>query len=131
MALPITTLLAGILGVLLFVLSARVVRARQQASSIDNGEALIQRRMRGQANLIEYAPLTLILFALAELQGLPLWALGILAALFAFARIIHGVAFAFSDHWPFGRFYGTLITFSVLAIMSAITVVMGLGSLMG
>jgi len=130
MSLPVTTVLAGFLAIVLIVLSSRVIGARQSAPDDDDGD-LVARRMRGQANFCEYVPLTLVLFALVELQGFNTLLLAILAALFAFARVIHGYAFAFTDHWRFGRFYGTVITFTVVGLLGIITLIMGILNISG
>ena len=119
---PVTTLLAGYMALLLIVLSARVVGARQASAS----EELLTRRMRGQANFTEYVPVALILFAILEWQDFNSWVLAILALAFAFGRTIHGYAFAFTDYWAFGRLYGTIITFTVVGALGLIALVMGL-----
>ncbi|MEO0679422.1 MAG: MAPEG family protein, partial [Pseudomonadota bacterium] len=41
----------------------------------DGGDLRLQRRTRAQGNLVEYAPLFLILLALAEMQGAAGWLL--------------------------------------------------------
>ena len=125
MSLPVTSVLAGFLALVLVVLSARVIGARQSAPDDEPENDLVTRRIRGQANFCEYVPVALVLFALLELQGFNTLVLAILAALFAFARAIHGYAFAFTDYWKFGRLYGTGITFTVIAIMGVITLIMG------
>ena len=79
MTLPITTFLAGIMGLLLVVLSARVISARW-AESGDGGSGIIERRMRGQANFTEYVPVALVLFALLEFYNVNELFLMILAA---------------------------------------------------
>ncbi len=133
MSLPVTTILSGFLAIILIVLSARVIAARQAGSASDDEKSkdLIDRRMRGQANFVEYVPLTLVLFAILELQHFNAMVLSVLALMFAFARAIHGYAFGFSDHWPFGRFYGTLITFTVIGILGLIAVVVGILAALG
>lgn len=130
MTLPITTILAGVMGLLLLLLSARVIGARfassgQEGSDEKAAEDTLTRRMRGQGNFIEYVPTVLILFALLELQNFNDLFLAVLAVLFAFARIIHGYAFAFTEHWRFGRFYGTLITFAVLGVLGGVAIIVG------
>ena len=112
----ITTLSAAVLGLLLATLSWRVITARQ-ASEKGNGEELLQRRIRGQANLTEYAPISLILIFLAEHGGAPTWWVAVLAALFVFARLIHGYAFGFMSFWGFGRIGGTAMTLGALILL--------------
>ena len=89
------------------------VRSRRQAKiSIGDGgnEALI-RRMRAQANFIEYAPFILILIALIEFaSGTSLWLWGA-SVLFVLARIAHALGM---DGMRIGREAGTLVTFALL-----------------
>ncbi|KAG1668230.1 hypothetical protein GQR58_018014 [Nymphon striatum] len=95
----------------------RVVAARRADSESEEGKKTVERRIRGQGNFVEYVPITLILFALLEMGGFNSLILGLIALVFAFARTIHGYAFSFTDHWSFGRFYGTLITFVVIGLL--------------
>jgi uncharacterized membrane protein YecN with MAPEG domain len=69
--LPITTLLSSTLAIWLFVLSWAVIKVRRSLniSLGDGGNKIMKRRMRAQGNLVEYAPLFVIMIALAELQG--------------------------------------------------------------
>ena len=131
MTLPITTILAGGLGLWLVILSSRVIVARQPNPDNQDTENVLSRRIRGQANFVEYVPTALILFALLEFREFDSIFLAVLAALFAFARVIHGYAFAFTDHWRFGRFYGTAITFTVIAILGCVTIIVGLMDMIG
>ena len=120
MILPITTFLAAGLGLWLILLSARVVSTRRKEKiSIGYGNSdELHRRQRGHANLIEYAPLTLVLFALAELQKQNLYFLGVLAAMFFIARIVHGYGFSFSKPNLKLRTYSMLATFICIAALS-------------
>ena len=79
--LPISSVIAAACALMLIVLSARVGLRRFQTriSLLDGGDTELRRRMRAQANFVEYVPLAVLLLALAELQGAPaglLWGLG-------------------------------------------------------
>lgn len=130
MTLPITTLLAGIMGLLFVVLSVRVIQARQSTSVAlgDGGDKLLTRRMRGHANFCEYAPIGIVLLGLLEYQqSNPLLLIGC-ALLLAIARIFHGITFAFSDHFAFGRVFGaggSLVAIGVMAIAAIATAITG------
>ena len=56
--LPVTALYAGLMALLLLVLSIRVSQTRGKLgiSLGGGGDAVMERRIRAQANLIEYAP---------------------------------------------------------------------------
>lgn len=124
MFLPVTTITAIILGLWLVWLSLRVISARQsEGVSLGAGESeLLERRIRGQANLSEYGPTGIILLFLAELQGAPVWLVGILAAVLIVGRLIHGIAFSFSEKWVFGRVGGMLMTFSAIGLLALVNV---------
>lgn len=115
---PVTTLTAGIVGLMILVLSWRVIQARGQVSKRDDGEEMLQRRIRGQGNLIEYAPTVLILLGLLEYQQAPAWFLWAVAALFVLGRLFHGYAFSFSTYSPVGRTGGTGMTLTALGLLS-------------
>ena len=115
---PITTLTAGLMGLLLLILSARVIQARGQVSKQSASEEILQRRIRGQGNLIEYAPTVLILLGLLEFQnvyGPFLWAA---AGLFVAGRLLHGYAFGFTDYSAIGRTGGAALTLISLGLLS-------------
>ncbi|MEL6466036.1 MAG: MAPEG family protein [Pseudomonadota bacterium] len=111
-SLPITTLLASSLLAWLLVLSWRVIRFRQSsgASLGDGGDNALQRRIRAQANLTEYAPLFVALIALLELQGGNVVVLALLSVAFLFGRLAHGYALAFTDKNVIGRVGGMGLT---------------------
>ncbi len=120
MSLPITTLSAVALSFILFVLALRVIgfRRSESVSLGDGGKVNLQRAMRGQANLIEYALFATILIFLAELQGGFSIVLAVIAALFVIGRLLHGYAMGFTENWSFGRYYGTHLTlWPLLALM--------------
>jgi uncharacterized membrane protein YecN with MAPEG domain len=102
MILPITLTIAGAAALVNMWLGGRVGRMRvaHKVSIGDGGIEPLTRRMRAQANFVEYAPFFLILLGLVELAvGSPLW-LWIVGALFILARIAHGFGM---DHPPPSR----------------------------
>ncbi len=87
----ITPIYAALLALLLVWLSLRVIRVRRGAKVAigSGGNAALERAQRAQANLTEYAPLTLLLIAFIE--GMGAWSVivhGFGIALVA-GRIIH------------------------------------------
>jgi uncharacterized protein len=125
---PITMLYAGALALVLLVLSVRVIQARGQTKVFmgDGGNDLMVRRMRGQANFVEYVPMALILMGLMENHGAPAWELHALGATLLFARLLHGYTFAFATNFPPGRFLGAVLTQLVLAWAAIASVWQGL-----
>ncbi len=127
-SLPITTFLASTLLAWLLVLSWRVIRFRQSggASLGDGGDKALQRKIRAQANLTEYAPLFVILMALLELQRGNVAFLALLSVAFLLGRLAHGYALAFTDGNVIGRVGGMGLTLGA----SGLAVAYGLISLL-
>ncbi len=120
MFLPITTLAICILSVLLFILSIRVIKVRrsEQVSLGDAGKEVLQRRIRGQANLVEYGPFGVLLILVAELQSTNIYILALIAIAFLLGRLIHGYAFGFTDKSMSLRVRGMQLTlFSLMGLV--------------
>ncbi len=124
----ISTLLTSIIAIWLLILSVRVVALRGVSFlkffSFNNfGEEALQRAVRAQGNLIEYAPIFLILLFIVEYNGAHPHMLCMTATLFMVARVMHGVAFGFMKYSPFLRVGGTLLTFLCILILSISNIV--------
>jgi uncharacterized membrane protein YecN with MAPEG domain len=90
--LPITSLFAGGFALALVALSVMVTARRVKTTILlGAGEAHLSRRIRAQANFIEYVPMGVILLALMELQGGPAVALVSLGATLALGRLVHAI----------------------------------------
>ena len=122
----ITPLYAGLLAVFFFILSIRVVAVRRRGSLGDGGDPVVLRRMRGHANFAEYVPLILLMMAFLEYQHLASWRLHALGVTLVAARLLHGIALSFTQKWWFGRFFGTVLTFTLLVVCGVLCVVEGL-----
>jgi uncharacterized protein len=123
--LPVTSLLTGGLAAVLVALSLLVSfrRIRMKASLGDGGDEVLIRRIRAQANFIEYTPMALLALALVEYRGAPTLAvLGIGAAL-VFGRLIHAAGML-AGIVPF-RVVGMILTYASL-LSSASWLVFGL-----
>jgi uncharacterized membrane protein YecN with MAPEG domain len=122
----VTPLYAGLLGFWFLVLSARVVQRRQDGITLgDGGDPRMLRLIRGHANFAEYVPLILLLMALLELGHTSTYVLHALGIGLLVARLLHGFALSFTQHFRFGRFYGAALTFLVLAVGAALCVWQG------
>ena len=93
--LPVTTLLAVALTGLAVWLVLLIVRERigNRVSLGTGGLESLERKSRAHGNLVETAPLALILCALAELQGAWWWLLAPTALVFLVGRVLHALAF--------------------------------------
>ena len=113
----VTPLYAGLLVLWFVVLSVRVVRARGRGVWLgDGGDAGLLRVIRGHANFAEYVPLALLLLAILELSRFSIYVLHALGITLLVARLLHGYALSFTEHFKFGRFWGAALTFVVLLI---------------
>ncbi len=87
----VTAASASVLAVVHILLSLQVIglRRRLKVSVGDGGHSELERAIRCQANLVEYAPIALVLMLCLELAGVSLWLVGTLGLLFVAGRIIH------------------------------------------
>ena len=129
MTFAIAPLYAGLLGLLLVVLSLLVVRLRMRfrVGLGDGGQAALTRAIRVQGNFAEHVPLALLLvFAVEGLDTAP-WIVHALGAALVVARLAHAQGLGRSDGESPGRFLGTVTTFSVLIAASSLCLFAVLG----
>ena len=74
-------------------------------------EDTLYRAVRAHGNLIEYAPLFLILMLIAELNGLSSLYLHISGIIFTAGRFMHGIVFSFMRPNLILRVGGMILTF--------------------
>ena len=126
--LPVTSLTAGVLGLLHTTLAVAVVLVRRsrQIAYGDGGDKLLARRLRAHGNASEYIPIFLILLALVEVQALvgPGALMGV-AALFVVGRIMHGGTFLGTRPFMLGRVGGTFLTLAPIATLAVVLVLLG------
>ncbi len=123
----VTPLYAGLLAILFFALSMRVVAMRGTGISLgDGGNPAMLRRIRGHANFAEYVPLILLMMAMLELSKFSIYVLHAMGIALLIARVLHGYALSFTDKFKFGRFWGTLLTYLVLVAAGVLCVYQGL-----
>jgi uncharacterized membrane protein YecN with MAPEG domain len=124
---PVTALYAGLLGLLFFVLTYRVVQVRRsrRVEIGDGGDKQLLRRIRVQANFVEQAPFILLLMALAESTRPPLPLLHAVGLLLLVGRIIHAYGLSHEPHILPMRAWGMYLT--VTALMGAIAMCLASG----
>ena len=93
---PQVTISLGVFGVATLInlwLAIRCGKARLEAKAIhgDGGHPLLLKRMRAQANFVEYAPFALLLVLGLELAGHAGWPLALTAGVFLIGRVSHGL----------------------------------------
>ncbi|HEY8615119.1 MAPEG family protein [Phenylobacterium sp.] len=115
--LPITSGLAVLAALGLVALSLPVTarRFRAKVSLGEGGDALLQKRVRVQANFVEYVPLALIVIGLAEGAAAPDWLLWTTAAMLVVGRIAHAIGMYLpTPNLP--RAGGMILTWSALVV---------------
>jgi len=124
----ITALYAGLAGLMFVALSLRVslkrIAARQSLG--DGGDTELALAIRRQGNFAEYAPITLILIGLLELQGAPGWALHASGRVLIASRLGHGLGFrsARATHlrfWSMVGCYGLITATALANLLYAVT----------
>ena len=116
--LPITSLYAGLLALLLVTLSAKTIlmRRKTRTSVGDNGNPDMLRAIRVQGNFTEYTPFALLLLALSELQGAPGWAVHVLGLILLVGRLLHVWGFGSTPQIIPARQAGMVLTFLMIII---------------
>ena len=125
----VTSLYAGILGLICVVLAGMVGRARGQSgiSLGDGGDKALLTAMRRHMNFVEYVPLILVMMALIELNGAPKTWLHGLGGVLVVARLIHPFSLDADNMMKVSRFIGAMSTMLVLVISAGILLWQTLG----
>lgn len=129
----VISLYAALLAFMLVWLSINVIKGRRLfgAAAGDAGEVELRQRIRAHANFAEYAPLFVILCALAEYNGLPFYAVHLLGVAFLAGRIMHAYSLLKFEKFidgklsanPIWRIRGMVCTFTVIGALGAILLV--------
>ncbi len=122
MKLELTLIIAAAAALVNIWLAIRIgrVRTSEKISVGDGGSEMLTRRMRAQANFVEYTPFFLILLALVELAwGANLW-LWAAAILYIVGRIAHGFGMDGNSRL---RSFGTITTLLCLLGLAIYAVV--------
>lgn len=133
MVFMVTPLYAGLLGLLLLVLSYLVSRQRRKhrISIGDGGVPALQAAIRVQGNFTEYVPVALILLALLELSHHSLYLLHVLGAALVIGRVLHAYGLTVKPHGASpGRLVGVLLTWLVILIASLLLIAAALWHMM-
>ena len=127
---PITAIYAAIIAVLAVILAARIVplRRSRRVGLGDGGDRELTRAIRIHANLVEHAPLALILMAACELNGAPAWLLHGLGVALVAGRGLHVLGLSRSTGISFGRTAGTALSWSVLLVGALAAVILALAA---
>lgn len=123
---PVFYVCAGLLGLLAVALATNVglMRGRKRINLGDGGDAEMQAAVRAHGNLVEFAPLTLLMIYMAsDFYGFRMVAS--LSVVLLVARVLH--AGGMLGLIPKGRLLGTLGSTAILGIASILLAIAGLG----
>ena len=123
---PVFYVCAGLLGLLAVALALNVglMRGRKRINLGDGGDAEMQAAVRAHGNLVEFAPLTLLMIYMAsDFYGFRMVAS--LSVVLLVARVLH--AGGMLGLIPKGRLLGTLGSTAILGIASILLAIAGLG----
>lgn len=128
-AFPVTSLHAGLLGLLLLVLSFRVSLVRRATgTSIGQGDdPRLLRAIRAQGNFVEYAPITLLLLLLLEAGGAAPGFLHILGGMTVGGRVLHALGISPPRERLILRQLGMLLSWAALGLAAALLLWQRLG----
>ena len=123
MIVPVSAVYAAVIALMMLALAYRVTgfRRRDKIGMGEQGSRDLQVAVRSHANLVEYAPIFLILFFIGEMNGVPVDWLHTAGLLFVLSRFAHawGMAESSGGSHP-GRLTGTLGTWVAIVIMAAL-----------
>ncbi len=71
-------------------------------------------------------PLALLMMGFLEVSRFSIYVLHALGIVLLVARLLHGYALSFTEHSSFGRFWGSTMTFIVLAIEAVLCIYQGI-----
>lgn len=120
MIVPVSAIYAAAIALMILALAYRVTgfRRRDRIGLGDAGSLDLQVAVRAHANLVEYGPLFLVLFFIAELNGVTAVSLHGVGLLFVLSRFAHawGMAAGGGGVHP-GRVAGILGTWLAIVIL--------------
>lgn len=133
MAVVVTPLYAGLLAVLLVVLSVHTIRQRRHARAAlgDRGAPHLQRAIRAHGNFTEYVPLALLLLVLVEWTQHPLWLLHVLGLTLLVGRAVHAWGITRPEENFRWRVTGMAMTFTVLLTSAVVLLIHSVAAILG
>ena len=116
----ITLLYTSLITILAVFLAFKVGMTRGKTNTLmgEGDSAELLQSIRAHGNLIEHAPLALILLGLLEVQGVAEWRMHLLGSLFFLCRILHAYGVSISRESTPYRFVGALGSWLLMSGMS-------------
>jgi uncharacterized membrane protein YecN with MAPEG domain len=116
---------AALCGLILVALSLYVIQGRGKfhIGIGDGGNPEMLKRMRVQANFVEYVPIALLLAYFVQIAGFSIWIVHTLCAVLVISRLAHAAGLSSSRGTSHGRLIGatgTLLMILVAAVLAAL-----------
>lgn len=126
MTLFVTAFYISLLAFIFLWLTRRTISARRTAKIAvgDGGNEQLLRMMRTHANFVEYVPLAMLLFALAELHGTPHILLHAIGITLIVGRILHAYGVAQLKENFRLRVTGMAITLTIISLLALTNLIM-------
>lgn len=125
MSYPVTALFAALLTIFLIFISYRIslLRRKHKIGVGSAGNDEMQLAIRVQANFVEFVPMALLLLLLLEAGGIRHLILYALGAILLLGRILHFTGLSKFQGRSFGRYYGTILTWTMMLISALLLLV--------
>ena len=116
----ITLLYTSLITIFAIFLALRngVIRGKTKTMLGDGGSSELLQSMRAHGNLMEHAPIALILLLLLEMQGVVDWKLHLIGSTFFLCRILHAYGISISRESTPYRVVGALGSWVIMMGMS-------------
>ena len=116
----VAALYAGLVGLLLVALAARVslLRRRFKVGLGDGGQRELQRAIRVHGNAVEWAVPAILVLLVAELNRAPPPLLHLCGLAIIVGRVLHAIGLSGSAGVSFGRFVGSGLAWVALAVLA-------------
>lgn len=120
----VTSLYAGILGLLYVAISAYTIlgRFKHNVNLGDGGNDDMLKRIRVHANFIEYVPFALFLMILAEVEGASETLIHILGVALVIGRLMHSYGVIRVVGSSVGRSGGMVLTLTVIIVAAILCI---------
>lgn len=131
MPVAVVSFYAGLNALLALVLAANVSRHREMAKTMlgHGGHPALEQAQRAHGNLVEYAPIILLLLLLLAMTGIATLWLRVLGIALTIARLLHAWGMLTSASRSFGRFVGITGTWIVMLVAALWAIAQGLAAL--
>jgi uncharacterized membrane protein YecN with MAPEG domain len=120
----------GLNALLALVLALLVSRQRLRSKTVmgGGGNPALERAIRAHGNLVEYAPLVLLMLLLLALSGLGMPWLHVLGIAFTAGRILHAWGLSSSSRGSIGRSTGIFLTWVTMLVAVILCILRGAGA---